>query len=91
MAIVGHEMAHLLYARLSVDDIVLFTDLAGWTLKVEGSQVFEIPPTKVLIEDSTLSKEEDFANSVEVYFTTPAKLQTHNPRLYDFFKKRFPK
>lgn len=43
-AIVGHEMAHLLFKKLSPDDITLFTDLAGWTIKVEGNHVFEIPP-----------------------------------------------
>ena len=28
-AIIGHEIAHLLFKKLSPDDIVLFTDLAG--------------------------------------------------------------
>lgn len=90
-AIVGHELAHLLYKKLSVSEITSFTDLAGWTLKVEGSKVFEVPPSTVLMNDSTLNKEEDFANLIEVYFTDPKKLQAHNQKLFDFFKKRYPR
>jgi hypothetical protein len=90
-AIVGHEMAHLLFKRLSPDDIGSFTDLAGWTLKVEGNQVFEVPPAKVLIQDSFVNKEEDFANSVEIFFTDPSRLKNHNQKLFDFFQKRFSK
>jgi hypothetical protein len=90
-AIVGHEMAHLLFKKLSVDDKVQFNDLSGWTLKVEGNQVFEIAPPKVIINDSVLNKEEDFANLIEVYLTDPAKLKSHNTKLFNFFEKRFPK
>ena len=89
-AIIGHELAHLLYKKLSVSEITLFTDLAGWTLKVEGSKVFEVPPPIVLINDSKLNKEEDFANLIEVYFTDPNKLKNHNLKLFEFFKKRYP-
>jgi hypothetical protein len=90
VAIIGHELAHLLYKRLSVSEITSFTDLAGWTLKVEGSKVFEVPPPIVLINDSNLNKEEDFANLIEVYFTDPNKLKNHNFKLFEFFKKRYP-
>lgn len=89
--IVGHEMAHLLFKKLSPDDITSFTDLAGWTIKVEGNQVFEVPPGKVLIRDSIIDKEEDFANSVEIFFTDPSRLRNHNQKLFDFFQKRFSK
>jgi hypothetical protein len=77
-AIVGHELAHLLYKKLSVSEITSFTDLAGWTLKVEDGKVFEVPPSTVLINDSTLNKEEDFANLIEIYFTDPNRLKNHN-------------
>lgn len=90
-AIVGHELAHLLYKKLSVSDITSFTDLAGWTLKVEGSEVFEVPPSKVLINDSKLNKEEDFANLIEIYFTDPNKIKSYNPKLFEFFHKRYPR
>lgn len=90
-AIVGHEMAHLLYKKTSHEDIITFTELADWTLKVEGNQVFEVPPDKVIIQDSIVNKEEDFANLVEIYFTDPSKLKNHNPKLFEFFQKRFSK
>lgn len=90
VAIIGHELAHLLYKRLSVAEITSFTDLAGWTLKVEDGKVFEVPPSTVLINDSTLNKEEDFANLIEIYFTDPNKLKNHNLKLFEFFKKRYP-
>lgn len=89
--IVGHEMAHLLFKRLSSDDIATFTVLAGWTLRVEGNQVYEDPPGKVLIKDSTVNKEEDFANLIAIYFTEPAKLKVHNPKLFDHFQERYPR
>ena len=89
-AIIAHELAHLLYKKLSVSEITTFTDLAGWTLKVEGNQVFEVPPAIVLISDSTINKEEDFANPIEIYFTDPNKLKNHNLKLFEFFKKRYP-
>ena len=56
----------------------------------EGSKVFEVPPLVVLIKDSTLNKEEDFANLIEVYFTDPNKLKSYNLKLFEFFKKRYP-
>ncbi len=90
-AIVGHEMAHLLFKRLSSEDITSFTDLAGWTVKVDGNQVFEVPPSKFLIQDSVIDKEEDFANLIEIFFSEPSKLKNHNPKLFDFFQKRFSK
>lgn len=90
-AVIGHEMAHLLFKRLSADDISSFMDIAGWTLKVEGDQVFEVPPSKVLMQDSVINKEEDFANSIEIFFTDPSRLKNHNKKLFDFFQKRFSK
>ena len=41
--------------------------------------------------DSILNNEEDFTNHAEMYLSNPTKLKKINPKIFEFFLKRFPK
>lgn len=90
-SIVEHELSHLAYENLSYSDIIEYSNLSGWTLKSERGKIFDIPPEKVIKEDSKISREEDFANRLELYLSQPEKLKSYNPESYEFFRKRFSK
>jgi hypothetical protein len=88
--VITHELAHIFYQSLSPGDIMTFSETSGWTITIKNNQIFEIPP-QALIKDSKASQEEDFANTMEIYLTSPQKLKAHNLKLYEYFNKRYPK
>lgn len=61
--ILVHEFGHHLYNNFSEDDKNEFAVKSGWHLNIDkNGQVFELPPEKLILEDSALNKEEDFTN-----------------------------
>lgn len=89
--VIEHELSHLAYENLSISDTIEYSNLSGWTLKTEGDKIFEVPPKNVIKEDSKISKEEDFANRLEIYLSDPEKLKSYSHENYEFFRKRFSK
>ena len=90
-SIIVHEASHHLYAKLNSQVIVEFLELSGWTIQTtKDGKIFEIPPKKPIKIDSSLGKDEDFANHLESYFENPRNYKLSHPKLYDFFQKRYP-
>jgi hypothetical protein len=73
--VILHEMAHI--AAWDIDPIILrsFFLARGWKYGNLG----EIsPPKKLLTTDSKFSPSEDFANSVELYYSNKSRLKDFN-------------
>lgn len=85
-----HELAHVLYKKLSVAEINKISELSGWRIEVKKNKVYELPPEIPIIKDSVISIEEDFSNLIEVYLQNSDKLKQLKPKLFQYFKKRFP-
>jgi len=91
-AIIVHELAHLKFETLSLDEKIEFMTLAGWTLgeiNLARRKIDLIPPTKIIKPDSSIGIDEDFANHMEMYITESKKLERVNKNIYNFFKNRF--
>jgi hypothetical protein len=89
--IVVHEIAHHLYKKNSPKDLAEFLSLSGWSVEVNSKgKVFESPPRKLILPDSSLGKEEDYANHLETYYKSPESYKVSYPKIYDFFKQRYP-
>lgn len=77
--ILVHELSHI--ALWDIDPVVLqnFFVSNGWIYKRGESPR---PPSKVIIPDSSNSPSEDFANSVETYYSNPKGLKEFNPKSF---------
>lgn len=87
---IGHEASHFIFQKLTDLDITEFEQLSGWNIETKDRKVYVIPPKNPLMPDSFLNNEEDFTNHAEMYISNPVKLKKINPKMYDFFLKRFP-
>ncbi len=88
---IGHETSHFVFQELTDLEITEFEKLSGWVIEAKDRKVYVVPPRNPLMPDSVLNQEEDFTNHAEMYISTPAELKKINPKIYDFFLKRFPK
>lgn len=87
-----HELAHFLFYKLSPIEQQQFVVLAGWKLgniNLATKKVELIKPEKLLKADSAINPEEDFANHIEVYSSTPDQIKQHNLDIYNFLTKRY--
>ncbi|MDH4467508.1 MAG: hypothetical protein QE271_05570 [Bacteriovoracaceae bacterium] len=89
--IIAHEFSHLHYEKWNKKDLEEFARLSGWTYKRENEKIVDFPPEKLIQADSDLDKEEDFSNYFGLFMTTPEVVKNHNPKVYEFFNKRFKK
>lgn len=90
-SIIVHESSHHLYRKVVPKDIADFLSTSGWTVEVtRDGKVYESPPKKLIRPDSASEKDEDFANHVESYYQNPKSYKASYPKLYDFFKQRYP-
>lgn len=90
-SIVVHESSHHLYKKVVPKDIADFLSMSGWVVEVTpDGKVYESPPEKLIQPDSASEKDEDFANHVESYYQNPKSYKASYPKLYDFFKQRYP-
>lgn len=82
--VLGHEMAHLLYWRLSREQKKEFAQISGWNFdEVKGLRT---PPKSVIYGDSAESPAEDFANNIEAYYYDQKYLKKHNLKLLKFIE-----
>ena len=90
-SIVVHESSHHLYKKVVPKDIADFLSMSGWVVEVTpDGKVYESPPKKLIQPDSASEKDEDFANHVESYYQNPNSYKASYPKLYDYFKQRYP-
>lgn len=90
-SIVVHESSHHLYKKVVPKDIADFLSMSGWVVEVTPyGKVYESPPKKLILPDSASEKDEDFANHIESYYQNPISYKASYPKLYDFFKQRYP-
>ena len=90
-SIVVHESSHHLYKKVVPKDIADFLSMSGWVVEVAPDEkVYESPPKKLIQPDSASEKDEDFANHLESYYQNPKSYKVSYPKLYDFFKRRYP-
>jgi hypothetical protein len=83
--------SHHLYKKVAPNDIADFLSMSGWSVEVAADgKVYESPPKKLIQSESASEKDEDFANHVESYYQNPKSYKTSYPKLYDFFKQRYP-
>lgn len=77
--IIIHEMSHI--AVWDIDPLQLqeFFMSRGWEYE-KGK--LPAPPKKVILPDSADSPSEDFANSVELYYSDPKRLKEFNPKSF---------
>lgn len=76
--IIIHELAHLLWSRLSDKEIESYYKASNWIDLENGIYVYN--KTSFSEPDGKLNPEEDFSNNIEYYFSEPK-----------YFKKSFPK
>lgn len=79
-----HEIAHI--AAWDIDPIILksFFLARDWKYQEAGKI---ISPAKTLISDSKLSPSEDFANSVELYYSDRHRLKNFNLKSFQILKE----
>lgn len=88
---IGHEASHFVFQELTYLEITEFEKLSGWEIVTKDRKVYVVPPKNLLMPDSAINNEEDFTNHAEMYISDPVKLKKTNPKIYEFFLKRFPK
>lgn len=81
LKILGHEISHLLYWKMSDDQKLDFASLSGWKRK-RGK--IERTPLKPIYADSINGPAEDFANNVEAFYFDKERLRKNNPELLIF-------
>jgi hypothetical protein len=82
-SILLHEISHI--AAWDIDPLELqhFFISNGWIYK-RGE--LPKPPQKVIIPDSSHSPSEDFANTVEMYYSNPKRLKEFNPNSFSIIE-----
>jgi len=85
-----HEFAHIFFSQDKKKWGNSIFQCSGWELgKFELKQkvILLIPPKKVILEDSKIGLEEDFANHFEKYFSSPKKYKGKYPECYKMMKE----
>ncbi len=92
--ILAHEMTHFLIKDFKNKELYDFSKIAGWGhVKKKGpggEKVVIIAPRKLLLSDSNIDVEEDFANHMQIYLAKPEILKKFNISTYEWFFKKFP-
>ena len=77
--VVVHELAHILWSRLSDKEKDTYQDASNWSL-VAGVYIYN--RTKFSESDGKNGPEEDFANNIEHYFANTNKFKKEFPNIY---------
>jgi len=86
--VILHEMAHIALWDLEVSLVEEFASASGWVINTtKNLPITRTPPRKLLLPDSSESISEDFANHVEIYYSSQQRLKAHNPKSYQFIDK----
>ncbi len=79
-----HELAHIAIWDLDPVQLHQFFISNGWTYQ-KGNR--PTPPTKVILPDSAHSPSEDFANTLEVYYSNPKLLKEFNLKSFSILEE----
>lgn len=82
--VIIHEMAHIAAWDINSYELQEFFESRGW--KYEKGKL-PMPPEKVILPDSGDSPSEDFANSVELYYSEPQRLKIFNLKSFLILEK----
>ena len=82
--VIIHEIAHIAVWDIDPYELQEFFESRGW--KYEKGKP-PMPPKKVILDDSSNSPGEDFANSVELYYSEPQRLKTFNLKSFLILEK----
>jgi hypothetical protein len=86
-----HESGHHLFKKFSFLETEEFAALSGWKDEIsKDRKVYTLPPTILIKPDSTLNKEEDFTNHLEIFFENPKSYKQKYPKVFEFLQKRYP-
>jgi hypothetical protein len=78
-SILLHEISHIAIWDIDPNELHTFFVSNRWIYKRGESPK---PPQKVILPDSSHSPSEDFANSVETYYSDPKRLKDFNPKSF---------
>lgn len=85
--VIIHEMSHIAIFDFSAEQIFEFATLSGWSFERKLEKITKrIPPSKTLLDDSSFSIDEDFANHIEVFYSNPDKIKKENIKMFDFLQ-----
>lgn len=79
LSILLHELSHIAVWDIDPAKVQNFLVSNGWIYEKGKSPT---PPQKVIISDSFHSPSEDFANSVETYYSNPKRFREFNPKSF---------
>jgi hypothetical protein len=74
-----HEISHIAIWDVDPGELQNFLVSNGW---VYGRGESPKPPQKLIIPDSSHSPSEDFANSIEMYYSNPKRLKEFNSKSF---------
>ncbi len=84
--VIIHELAHLLWARLSDKEKQSYYDASLW-IKFDDALVYN--KTSFSAPDGKHSPEEDFANNIEHYFAESLNFNKNFPKIHKWINKLF--
>lgn len=82
--IIIHELAHVASWDVDPDILKSFFLARDWKYREAGKIV---PPEKIMIPDSQNSPSEDFANSVELYYSDRSRLKNFNLKSFQILEE----
>ena len=87
--VISHELAHILYHRLSDQERDSYTTIANWKLKTDktGEEIMQSTRTVFTEDDGKSSPKEDFSNNIEYYLFDKKTLRRKNPKIYQWIDK----
>lgn len=83
-AVIVHELAHVATWDIDPVTLKLFFLARDWKYREAGKIV---PPVKIMIPDSQNSPGEDFANSVELYYSDRSRLKNFNLKSFQILEE----
>ena len=84
----AHELAHILYERLSKKERKSYKLVAKWkTRKIKGKKTIINTRQVFTAIDGIFSPDEDFANNIEYYLFDEKTLQKKNKEIYQWIKR----
>lgn len=91
--VLSHELSHILFENMAIDDKRNFAEKAGWSSKsILGKEHYLLNKNKINIkEDSRDSLEEDFANHIELYLFQPSVVKAKSNDAFIWIQNKYGK
>lgn len=89
--VIAHELAHLSYDSLSLNQKNDYMEKAGWIRPKADQPLKPSEDRKFVDRDASSSPEEDFAHNLDTYLFDPERLKVSVPEVYEWISKNFSK